>query len=438
MLIRGATLPDGRRRDVLVEGQRISAVGEDLAGEPVVEAEGLRLLPGAIDVHVHFREPGAAHKETWRTGSRAAAAGGVTTVVDQPNTDPPTVDAGGVHAKLAAAQGASIVDFGINGGVTPDWNPGELFDAPIAALGEIFMADSTGELGIGPELFEAALEAAARHDVLVTVHAEDPERFDDGVRHRDDVAAWSDHRPVEAEVAATERALEVAAATGASVHLAHASTPEAVDLVAEAGATCEATPHHLFLSRDDLEALGTLGRMNPPLRDESRRGALFERLRGGTIDVVASDHAPHTLAEKDADVWHAPSGVPGVETMVPLLLARVAAGDLTVERVAEVVARAPAERFGFARKGRIAPGYDADLALYDLERARPIGAAHLATACGWTPFDAHPGVFPSLTLLRGRPAYVDPETAVALPEEHAAGTFGPARGQNVVAAQSSP
>ncbi|MFW6447943.1 MAG: dihydroorotase [Halobacteriota archaeon] len=438
MLIRGATLPDGRRRDVLIEGQRVSAVGEDLAGEPVVEADGLRLLPGAIDVHVHFREPGAPHKETWETGSQAAAAGGVTTVVDQPNTDPPTVDAGAVQRKLATAQGTSIVDFAVNGGVTPTWRPDELFEAPIAALGEVFMADSTGELGIGPELFESALREAARRDALVTVHAEDPTRFDDAVRGRTDAAAWSDYRPVDAEVAATERALAVAASTGARLHLAHASTPEAVDRVAAAGGTCEATPHHLLLSRDDLEELGTLGRMNPPLRDDRRRRALLERLVDGTVDMVASDHAPHTLAEKDADIWRAPSGVPGVETMVPVLLGHAADGDLPVERVAEATARAPADRFGFARKGRIAPGVDADLALYDLERVRPVDAERLATACGWTPFEGRPAVFPVLTLLRGRPAYVDPdEPPPGLSDGLAGSAFGPPRGRNVVAAQSS-
>ena len=171
MLIRNATLPDGRERDVLVEGETIAAVGEDLpmpdsADERFVDASGKRLLPGMIDAHVHFREPGFPHKETWETGSRSAAAGGVTCVVDQPNTDPPTIDGASFDEKEERASEASLVDFGINGGVTEQWEPETLFERALFALGEVFLADSTGDMGIDVELFASAVKTAARQDAV--------------------------------------------------------------------------------------------------------------------------------------------------------------------------------------------------------------------------------------------------------------------------------
>jgi dihydroorotase len=432
MLVRNATLPDGRLRDVRVDGETIAAVDTGLDGDgAVVDADERLLLPGMIDAHVHFREPGFPHKETWSTGSRSAAAGGVTTVFDQPNTDPPTVDGRSFDRKAELAS-ASTVDFAVNGGVTADWAPAELFERPLGALGEVFLADSTGEMGIDADLFERALERATEADVPVTVHAEDADLFDDSVRPaavggegdpgRRDADAWSAYRPAEAEVSAVEGACEVAQRLDASIHVAHTSTPAGVDAATDAGMTCEVTPHHLFLSREDLEELGTLGRMNPPLRSEQRRAALFERLRDGTVDVVATDHAPHTREEKDADVWAAPSGVPGVETALPLLLEAARTGEVSYERVRDVTAANVADIFELPRKGRIEAGRDADLVLVDETDPEPIRGERLHSTCGWTPFEGMQGVFPDLTMVRGTVVYHD-------------GEFGPAVGENV---RSSP
>ncbi|WP_254823266.1 dihydroorotase [Haloglomus halophilum] len=427
MLIRNATLPDGRVRDVRVEGERIAAVAAELTAaddEDVLVATGKRLLPGMIDVHVHFRQPGFGHKEDWTTGSKAAAAGGVTTVVDQPNTDPPTTTGDAYDGKESFAR-ASAVDYGINGGVTADWAPDSLFDRPLFALGEVFLADSTGDMGIDADLFDDAVARAAAADVAVTVHAEDADLFDDSVLPRstrssgerseprdealerpdDDADAWSAYRTPEAEAAAVERAGEVAADHDATVHIAHTSTPEGVDAAVDAGLTCEVTPHHLFLSRDDLDELGTYGRMNPPLRSDDRREALFERLADGTVDVVATDHAPHTREEKDAGIWDAPSGVPGVETALPLLLVAAGDGKLSYERVRDVTAANPAEIFGLPSKGRIEEGRDADLVLVDPAETRPIRGLDLHSKCGWTPFEGSEGVFPEWTMLRGEVVY---------------------------------
>ncbi|WP_255151697.1 dihydroorotase [Halorarius halobius] len=410
MLIRNAELADGRVRDVRVEGERIVAVGEGFAADDgeVVDASGKLLLPGMIDAHVHFREPGYPHKETWATGSRSAAAGGVTTVVDQPNTDPPTTT-GAAFDEKAELAAPSTVDFGLNGGVTPDWDPDSLFERPLFALGEVFLADSTGDMGIGRDLFEQAVERAAREDVVVTVHAEDATLFDASARERDDADAWSAFRTAEAEAAAVELAGDVAGETDAQVHVAHTSTPEGIDAAADAGLTCEVTPHHLLLSRDDLGALGTHGRMNPPLRSERRREAVYERVADGTVDIVATDHAPHTRAEKDAGIWDAPSGVPGVETALPLLLEEARQGRLGYERVRDLTAANPAAVFDLPRKGRVAEGMDADLVLVDPETAREIRGEDLHTNCEWTPFEGRRGVFPELTMVRGRVVYRDEE-----------------------------
>lgn len=417
MLIQNATLADGRRRDVRVEDERIAAVGRNLDGEENIDATGKLLLPGMIDSHVHFREPGFPEKETWESGTQAAAAGGVTMVVDQPNTKPPTVD-GRAFDEKADRAAASLVDFGLNGGVTPDWQPEELFDRPLFALGEVFLADSTGKMGIDADLFADAVRQATARDVPVTVHAEDATLFDSTVKDRNDADAWSAFRTPEAERVAIERACEVGREVGAQLHIAHTSTPGGIDRTAEVGMTCEVTPHHLLLSREDIDELGTFGRMNPPLRSEKRRKEVYERVADGVVDIVATDHAPHTRAEKEAGIWEAPSGVPGVETVLPLLLQEAQEGRLSYERVRDLTAANPASVFGLPRKGRVEVGNDADLVLVDPDATREIRGEELHSKVDWTPFDGWQGVFPEWTMVRGMVVYHD-------------GEFGDSIGENV-------
>ena len=415
MLITNADLVEGRTVDVRISGETIDTVAEDLApesDETVIDASDKLLLPGAIDAHVHFREPGYSYKETWKTATKSAAAGGVTTVVDMPNTDPPTTSGANVEAKAEYADNA-CVDYGINGGVTGNWDPESLFEQPLCALGEVFLADSTGEMGISIDLFTDAVERAAEHDLTVTVHAEDETLFDQsardadagGVGHEANAELWSAYRSAEAEVAMIERATEVGRETAGTIHIAHTSTPEGIDAAVAGGATCEVCPHHLYLSTENLDELGTYGRMNPPLRSEVRRKAVFERVADGTVDIIATDHAPHTRDEKEAGLWEAPSGVPGVETMVPLLLESARQGELGYERIRDLVARTPADIFDLDSKGRIEPGYDADLVLVDPGDPREIRGEDTHTTCDWTPFEGRLGVFPELTMVRGEVVY---------------------------------
>ena len=415
MLLTNAERVDGSVVDVRIDGERIEQVATGLSAAPderVIDADGRLLLPGAIDAHVHFREPGFSHKETWTTGTRSAAAGGVTTVIDMPNTLPATTTGEGFDAKAAAAE-AAHVDYGINGGVTGDWEPDALFSRPLCALGEVFLADSTGEMGVAVDLFADAAGRAADAGLPVTVHAEDETLFDESAREGDaggvgraaDADRWSRFRTADAEIAMIKRAVEVGREAGASIHIAHASTPEGIDAAVAGGATCEVCPHHLYLSRADLDELGTYGRMNPPLRSEERRQAVFERVADGTVDILATDHAPHTRTEKEQGLWEAPSGVPGVETMLPLLLESARQGDLTNERVVDLVAHTPAEIFDLDSKGRIEPGYDADLVLVDPAVPREIRGEDTHSKCGWTPFEGRLGVFPELTMVRGEVVY---------------------------------
>lgn len=407
MLIRNATLADGRKCDVRVSGETIATVSEAFdAGddERVLDATGKRLLPGMIDVHVHFRQPGFGHKETWETGTKSAAAGGVTTVVDQPNTEPPTIDGAAFDDKVAFAE-AAVVDFGINGGVTEAWQPDSLFDRPLFALGEVFLADSTGEMGIDESLFVDALERATERGVPVTVHAEDATLFNGSAREREDADAWSAYRRARAEVDAIRRACTLASERDTRIHVAHTSTPRGIDVASEAGMTCEVTPHHLFLSRGDLDELGTRGVMNPPLRREKLRQGVYERVVDGTVDVIATDHAPHTTAEKDVGVWEAPSGVPGVETALPLLLVEAERGNVSYERVRDLTAKNPADVFDVPDRGTVTEGNYADLVLVDPDDVVEIRAENLHTKCDWTPFEGWDGIFPEWTMVRGELVY---------------------------------
>lgn len=379
--------------------------------EVEVNASGLLVLPAGIDVHVHFRDPGHTHKENWYTGSCAAAAGGITTVIDQPNTTPPTIDGRSFKKKLRRARRLSIVDFGINGGVV-DENVEKLdvlAHAGAMAFGEIFMGESTNAQALEIEALRAALEEIARLGLLACVHAEDMrtiERCEPEAR-RNQAMYHMLARPPSAEARAVMDVVNIARSIrGVRLHICHVSTIDAVGMVRNAKyigmrTSCEVTPHHLLLSEVHAQRLGSRAKVNPPLRSEEHVQALWAALRSGTIDILASDHAPHRLAEKEQHVFDAPAGLPGVETLLPLMLMCVRQNRLSLERLVDALCTRPAALLGIEGKGRIALGYDADLALFDMKRPERIDAERLHSKAGWSPFEGMEAVFPVLTVSRG-------------------------------------
>ena len=388
---------------------RIAAVGA-LAGATAAEmfdARGLHVLPGVIDTHVHFREPGHFEKEDMETGSTAALLGGVTSVFEMPNTNPPTTTRALIEDKLARAANRMRCDHAFYVGASSE-NIGalsELERLPGVAGVKAFLGSSTGSLLLDKE--EAISNALRSGRRRMAVHSEDEARL----KERAKLAMPGDPRthPVwrDAETArrSTERVLKLARAAGRRLHILHASTADELPLLADARdiATVEtAVPHLTLVAPECYERLGTYAQMNPPIRDEraSRRALAGDRRR--LIDVVGSDHAPHTRAEKDGLYPQTPSGLPGVQTLVTIMLDHVNAGRLTLERFVDLTSAGPARVFGIAGKGRIARGYDADFTIVDLKAKRRIENRWIASRCGWTPYDGMETTgWPVATILRG-------------------------------------
>ncbi len=382
--------------DIWIEDGKVAALGGPNRADEEIDASGMLVLPGVIDAHVHFRDPGPTYKEDWESGSISAAAGGVTTVIDQPNTDPRTLDARTFELKLDRAKNHSVVDFCINGG--PGKIP-ELVKLGAAAIGEIFTYDySDTEL-------ENLLKEVEKAGALPTVHAEDGQIIKEmtaRLQTEIDPEVYSTARPKMAEATMVEKTLSMVK----RAHICHLSTFQCLDLVKEARnarkkVSCEVCPQHLLFNRNDYHKQGSFLKMNPPLRDSSDNEALWAGLRDGSIDIVASDHAPHLPEEKKQGIWEAPAGVPGVETMLPLMLIAVRSNLITLDRLVSATAAKPAEIFGLQSKGQIAPGKDADLVLVDTKAITRINADRLHSRADWTPYEGRQAIFPKATLVRG-------------------------------------
>jgi len=411
LLIRGGTVVnhDGiGERDIGVRAGRIAALGnlsEADAGE-IIDAKGLTIFPGVIDTQVHFREPGAEHKEDLETGSHAAVMGGVTTVFEMPNTNPLTVTAATLADKLARARDRMHCDHAFWVGGTAD-NPQdipELESLPGAAGIKVFMGSSTGSLLVPNDAgIRAILQKTRRRAAF---HAEDEFLLADRFRQRIDGdpsshAVW---RNAEVALSATRRLVSIARETGALIHVLHVSTAEEMRFLAEHKdiASVEVTPHHLTFSADDYVRLGTRLQMNPPIRDAEHRAGIWAGVANGVADILGSDHAPHTLEEKAARYPHSPSGMPGVQTLVPIMLDHVAHGRMSLARFMDMTSAGPARLFGIAGKGRIATGYDADFTIVDLRRKMTIANDWIASRCGWTPYAGMSAAgWPVATIVRG-------------------------------------
>lgn len=388
-----------------IDEGRIARIAKILRGEQAYDARNLLVLPGVIDSHVHFRDMGQEEKEDWLSGSRSAIYGGVTTAVDMPNTDPPTFDEESFKVKLTVARNRSMIDFALNGGVSDNlkalpvlWRRGAL------AFGEIFMAKSTGGYSVDEPALRAALLEIKRLGATASIHAEDEALNAEKAKELSNdrsAGVYSQMRPPESELNAVKAAVRLARETGVAMHITHISTAKAVEAIRGEPITCDVTPHHLLLSLRHWEKLKARGKMNPPLRHSRDVEALWKAVRDGSIDVLASDHAPHTKEEKAADVKMAPAGVPGVETMAPLMLKEVADGRLPLQRFIDMTTANPARIFGINNKGRIEEGYDADLIFIDMNARRVIHSYDLHSKAGWTPYEGMDGIFPQAVMLRG-------------------------------------
>lgn len=396
--------------DLAIAEGRIAAIGPigEVAAREEIQIRGLTVLPGVIDTQVHFREPGLTHKEDLATGTAAAIKGGVTTIFEMPNTSPPTTTAEALQDKLRRAEGRAWCDHAFFVGATEE-NAGELGQLerlPGCAGVKMFMGSSTGTLLVSEdEGVEAVLRSGRRR---IAVHAEDEARLRERlplVRDSGDPTLHPVWRDVETSLRATLRLLTLARRQGRPVHVLHVTTAEEMDLLGRHKdiATVEVTPQHLTLAAPDCyRDLGTCAQMNPPIRDARHRDGLWRGIEEGIVDCLGSDHAPHTREEKARPYPTSPSGMPGVETMLPLMLDHVAAGRLSLERLVDLTSAGPARVYAIAAKGRIAVGYDADLALVDLKMHKTIRAANLASRCGWTPFEGREATgWPVMTILRG-------------------------------------
>ena len=396
-------------RDIGISKGRIVALGQlghADAGQ-VVDCTGLHILPGVIDDQVHFREPGLDHKEDLESGSRAAVMGGVTAVFEMPNTDPQTTTAEALADKVKRGTHRMHCDFAFWVGGTHDniKDFPELERLPGSAGIKVFMGSSTGSLLVEDDRgVEEILSKLRRRSAF---HSEDEmmlrERRD--LRIEGDPSSHPVWRSEEVALRCTERLVGLARKTGARVHVLHISTEAEIRYLADQKdvASCEITPHHLtMVAPDCYHELGTLAQMNPPVRDLRHRDALWWGIQQGVADVLGSDHAPHTLEEKAKPYPASPSGMTGVQTLVPLMLDHIHAGRLTLERFVDLTSAGPARLFGMARKGRIALGYDADFTIVDLKKRMTITHDWIASKSRWTPYHGKQVTgWPVGTMVRG-------------------------------------
>ncbi|RMF72162.1 MAG: dihydroorotase [Alphaproteobacteria bacterium] len=395
LLIAGRVVTPGGivRADIGIRAGRIAAIG-DLAHHDAgerLDLRGLHVLPGVIDTQVHFREPGNEHKEDLETGSRAAVLGGVVAVFEMPNTSPPTTTAEALADKLRRARGRMWCDHAFYVGATAENVAAlpELERTPGVAGIKVFMGSSTGSLLIPDDAtLERVLTAARRR---VAIHAEDEDRLiaRKGFIQPGQPASHPVWRDEETALRATRRVVALAERLHRRIHVLHVTTAEEMAYLArhKEWASVEVTPQHLTLEAPDCyRRLGSLAQMNPPIRTRRHRAALWQGLRDGVVDVIGSDHAPHTREEKARAYPQSPSGMPGVQTLLPLLLHHHAQGRVTLQRLVDLTSAGPARLFGLLGKGRIAVGYDADFSIVDLKARWTITEDWLASRAGWSPF----------------------------------------------------
>ena len=412
LILKGGTVVnhDGvGQRDIAVSGGRIvglGSFGREQGGE-VIDCTGLHILPGVVDSQVHLREPGAEHKEDLETGGRAAVMGGVTGVFEMPNTSPLTTTAEALADKVARASNRMYCDFAFYVGGTREnaHQLGELELLPGCAGIKVFMGSSTGSLLVDDDKGVARILANIRR--RAAFHSEDEDRLNERKHHRieGDPSSHYVWRDAEAARLCTERLVRLAREAHKRIHVLHVSTADEFPILAAARdvATVEVTPNHLVFTSEHYARLGNLLQMNPPMREPHHKEGIWAALQSGLVDVLGSDHAPHTLEEKARPYPASPSGMPGVQTLVPVMLDCVNKGMLSIERFVDLTSHGPNRIFGLAGKGRIAEGYDADFTIVDMKSKRTISNDWIESRCKWTPHDGREVTgWPIGTVIRGR------------------------------------
>ncbi len=389
--------------EIGISDGKIVTVGKIVSGgdERIDMGSSRIILPGFTDPHVHFRDPGMTAKEDFSTGSLSAVHAGVTCVLDMPNTKPPVSDVSTLREKKATVRGRSYADYGLFAAVTPNCNAGML--AKMVPGFKLFMGSTTGNILLNND--EELIPAV--RDVLATgkrmsVHAED----DSLIMHEPEHCT-RDHlrnRPAKAEWNAISRLARNF--KGSNINICHLTTPEGLDMARSAGFTTEITMHHMMFDVD--RCTGAEYKVNPPLRDIDVRDAMFKRFVAGDITMFGTDHAPHTVEDKAMEFDTAPGGIPGVETTMPMVMSMVRRSTIPLDLAVRMGADAPAASFGI-RKGRIAVGYDADFAVFDMRRSSPIDVRALHSRCGHSPYGGMEAVFPDTVIIRGEVQVEDGE-----------------------------
>lgn len=403
LVLKNVSLPSGRVADISVSGGSVTHVGSAKTSDTTIDCTGFLVLPGAIDMHVHMRGGMQSEKEDWQSGSRSALAGGVTVVVDQPNTIPPITTESVFLNRLKDAQEHSLCHFAINSGAAANTPFESMWQIGAAAFGEIFFAPSSYGEAIGEDTLRQVFEKIGALRALATIHAERISPLPDR-----DLSAHDTSRSSEGEAAAV-CAVNRCNQSRCRVHFCHLSSAPSLDAAA---GSVEVAPHHLFLSRETFENDNAFMKVNPPLRTERERRALWERW--DRIDVIASDHAPHTVEEKNATFIDAPAGIPGVETMMPLLVTKVLEHTISVHSLIKKTTTNPAALLAIPEAG-FNVGNRADFAVYPKTPIR-ITSDTLHSKCGWTPFENLNATFPVIVVMNGSIVFRDGEYMKGSPQ----------------------
>ena len=415
LVIKGATLVSSKERqlmDVAIMGHKIVKIDRklpDVHGADTLQAEGMILIPGVIDSQVHFRDPGSEHKEDFETGGRAAAMGGITTILDMPNTHPSTTTPKRMEEKFQLAQKKCMVNFGLFVGATGD-NISDIkkcLEKEYCHGIKIFLGSSTGDLLLydPPKLMQIFQECP----FPIAVHSESEAILQSRIGVRDSATSAHAHplwRNEESALESTQMILDLARRSNRKIHVLHISTASEMEYLEQNKEHCtvEVTPQHLTLYAPDCyDRLGTYAQMNPPIRESHHREALWQGIQNGTVDVIGSDHAPHTRSEKDIPYPGSPSGMPGVQTLLPIMLEHCHQGKITLEKLVELVCENPAKLYNLNGKGFVQEGYDADLTLIDPHQVHTITNEEQESRTGWTPFDGNRVTgMPVATIVQGK------------------------------------